>query len=29
MSYYPEVDSHIRDRVKLVQEMSNYVTKKN
>ena len=29
MSYYPEVDSHIRDNVKLVQEMSNYVTKKN
>ena len=29
MSYYPEVDSHIRDNVKLVQEMSNYVSKKN
>ena len=29
MSYYPEPDSHIRDKVKIVLGLSNYVTKKN
>ena len=29
MSYYPEPDSHIRDKVKVVLDLSNYVTKKN
>ena len=29
MSYYPERDSHIRDKVKLVLELSNFATKKN
>ena len=29
MSYYPELDSHIRDRVKGVLALSNYATKKN
>ena len=28
MSYYPEPDSHIRGKVKIVLELSNYVTKK-
>ena len=28
MSYYPEPDSHIRDKVKVVLELSNYGTKK-
>ena len=28
MSYYPEPDSHIRDRVKVVLDMSTYATKK-
>ena len=28
MSYYPEPDSHIRDKVKLVLDLSNYATKK-
>ena len=28
MSYHPEPDSHIRDHVKAVLELSNYVTKK-
>ena len=28
MSYYPELDSHIRDKVKVVLELSNYATKK-
>ena len=27
MSYYPESDSHIRDKVKVVLDLSNYVTK--
>ena len=27
MSYYPEPDSHIRDNVKVVLDLSNYVTK--
>ena len=29
MSYYPEPDSHIRDEVKVVLNLSNYATKKN
>ena len=29
MSYYPEPDSHIRDKVKVVLNLSNYITKKN
>ena len=29
MSYYPEHDSHIRDEVKVVLDLSNYATKKN
>ena len=28
MSYYPEPDSHIRDNVKVVLDLSNYATKK-
>ena len=28
MSYYPESDSHIRNKVKVVLDLSNYVTKK-
>ena len=28
MSYYPEPDSRIRDKVKLVLDLSNYVSKK-
>ena len=28
MSYYSEPDSHIRDKVKVVLDFSNYVTKK-
>ena len=28
MSYYPEPDSHIRDKVKVVLGLSNYTTKK-
>ena len=28
MSCYPEPDSHIRDKVKVVLELSNYATKK-
>ena len=28
MSYYPEPDSHIRDKVKSVLHLSNYATKK-
>ena len=28
MSYYPEPDSHIRDKVKVVLDLSNYGTKK-
>ena len=27
--YYPEPDSHIRDKVKVVLHLSNYTTKKN
>ena len=29
MSYYPEPDSHIRDKDKRVLKLSNYATKKN
>ena len=29
MSHYPEPDSHIRDKVKVVLDLSNYGTKKN
>ena len=29
MSYYPEPDTHIRDKVKVVLDFSNYATKKN
>ena len=29
MSYYPEQDSHIRDEVKVVLDLSNYATKKD
>ena len=29
MSYYPEPDSHIRDKVKVALDFSNYATKKN
>ena len=29
MSYYPEPESHIRDKVKVVLDLSNYATKKN
>ena len=28
MSYYPEPDSHIRDKVKVVLDLSYYTTKK-
>ena len=28
MSYYPEPDSHIRDNIKVVLDLSNYATKK-
>ena len=28
MSYYPEPDSNIRDKVKVVLDLSNYGTKK-
>ena len=28
MSYYPEPDSHIRDKVKVVLDLPNYATKK-
>ena len=28
MSYHPEPDSHIRDKVKVVLDLSNYTTKK-
>ena len=28
MSYYPETDSHIRDKVKVVLDLSNYAIKK-
>ena len=28
MSYYPEPDGHIRDKVKVALDLTNYVTKK-
>ena len=28
MSYYPEPDSHRREKVKVVQDLTNYATKK-
>ena len=28
MSYYPEPDSHIKDKAKVVLKLSNYATKK-
>ena len=28
MSYYPEPESHIRDKVKVILDLSNYATKK-
>ena len=28
MSYYPEPDSHIRDKVKVVLDLSNYATER-
>ena len=28
MSYYPKPDSHIRDKVKVLLDLSNYATKK-
>ena len=28
MSYYPEPDNHIRDKVKVVLQLSSYATKK-
>ena len=27
MSYYPEPDTHIRDKVKVVLDLSNYATR--
>ena len=29
MNYYPEPDSRIRDKLKVVLDLSNYGTKKN
>ena len=29
MSYCPEPDSHIREKVKIVLDLSNYATEKN
>ena len=29
MSYYPEPDGHIKDKVKVVLDLSNYATKRN
>ena len=28
MSYYPETESYIRDKIKVVLDLSNYATKK-
>ena len=28
MSYYPEADNHIRDKLKVVLDLSNYAIKK-
>ena len=29
MSYYPERSSHVRDKIKVVLDLSNYATKNN
>ena len=29
MNYYPGIDNHIRKKVKVVLELSNYTTKNN
>ena len=29
MNYYPEQDNHIRDKVKVVLNLTDYATKKN
>ena len=29
MSYYPEQDNHVRDKVQVVLDLPNYSTKKN
>ena len=29
MSYYPEPDNHVRDKVKIILDLQNYATKKN
>ena len=29
MSYYPELDSHIRDKIKVVLDLSKHATEKN
>ena len=29
MSSYPEPDNHIKDKVKVILDLSNYATKKN
>ena len=29
MSYYPEPDSHIRNKIKVELDLSNYANKKN
>ena len=29
MSYYPEPDSHVTDKVKVVLDLSNYATRMN
>ena len=29
MSYYPKPDSHIKDKVRVILEFSNYATKNN
>ena len=29
MSYFPQPDFHIRDKIKVVLDLSNYATKKN
>ena len=29
ISYFPESDGHVRDKVKVVLVLSNYITKKN
>ena len=29
MSYFPDVDSHLRDKVKVLLDLSNYAAKKD